>query len=262
MPVDKMPKISGDSAVKPIFVTGWWSGLTNIQRLELNVFLLLYFIVLFNTLYILAEDEFFIHGLKLSALRKQGFPDQPVRYHLEIVKRIGFHTNHNEVTDYILPMKLQLSANTTYPDESLENVFVQQLQEVKQLWRHCVRQTHRARSFRITSQLTLIMAIMGLFSAPAMFVLNRIWMIRQVSVSIQLVIMAFLLHYATSLEYHACLEKVNENPQSNENTSPRYEITLLMERSFSNIMSATFVLCCIPMLFVGIDLIWSDNKNL
>ncbi|KAF8561028.1 hypothetical protein P879_10283 [Paragonimus westermani] len=200
-----MPKVSGDQAVKPIFVTGWWSELTNIQRLELNVFLLLYFIVTFNILCILVEDEYFIHTLKLSALRKQGFPDQPVRYHL---------------------------------------------------------QTHRARSFRITSQLTLIVAIMGLFSAPAMFVLNRIWMIRQVSVSVQLVIMAFLLHYATSLEYHSCLEQVNENSQFDENVSPRYEITLLMERSFSNIMSATFVLCCIPMLFVGIDLIWSDNKNI
>ncbi|KAF7231932.1 hypothetical protein EG68_10073 [Paragonimus skrjabini miyazakii] len=126
-----MPKISEDPAIKPIFVTGWWNGLTNIQRLELNVFLLFYFIVLFNTLCILAEDEFFIHRLKLSALRKRGFPDQPVRYHLEIVKRIGFHTNHSEVTDYKLPMKLQLSANTTYPDESLENVFVQQLEELR-----------------------------------------------------------------------------------------------------------------------------------
>ncbi|KAA3671869.1 uncharacterized protein DEA37_0008499, partial [Paragonimus westermani] len=155
----------------------------------------------------------------------------------------------------MLPMKLHLSANATYPDESLENVLVQQLQQIKQLWHRCIRQTHRARSFRITSQLTLIVAIMGLFSAPAMFVLNRIWMIRQVGVSVQLVIMAFLLHYATSLEYHSCLEQVNENSQSDENVSPRYEIALLMERSFSNIMSATFVLCCIPMLFVGVDLI-------
>lgn len=128
------------------------------------------------------------------------------------------------------------------------------------VWQTCVRRSHRARSFRAVTHIILTLSLLALRAAPALFILNRVWMIRSVSVFSQLITMAYLLLYATSLEYHICLDK--SGTQRISQIVPVYESTLTVDRHTA-IRSVVLILVIgIPMFALGVDLLFFNKGNL
>ncbi|CAH8667719.1 unnamed protein product, partial [Dicrocoelium dendriticum] len=165
----------------PIFITGWWASLERKKRIKLIAFVILYIFMFVSVCVMVTDDSILVHKMRLRALQAPGLSLQQVRFDLALIKRIGFHSDHNKGFEYQLPKEIRLETSKAYSTNSVETFVRNHINTAINVWQTCVRRSHRARSFRAITHIILIMGLLAIRSAPALFILNRIWMIRAVS---------------------------------------------------------------------------------
>ncbi|VDP82750.1 unnamed protein product [Echinostoma caproni] len=143
-------------------------------------------------------------------------------------------------------------------DEYVQEVVTQ----VNKQWTECYRISHRARIFRSVAIGTLIVSWSILSVNPAMFVVDRILMIRWNLWAFDLIFVTICLKYATVVDYASCLCQLNRRKQALQESSDVFTVELhrVTERTLLFASNMLFFGC--PLYMIGLDLILFDSHDL
>ncbi|TPP61707.1 hypothetical protein FGIG_10189 [Fasciola gigantica] len=207
-------------------------------------------------------SDYFKLEFKLKYLVGLNETAQEVWFGLKVVKTFGFYDDIEAPVQVVLSERPRSKKQKSKVNRQFNEFIRQQVGEIHKQWNICYHERHRARIFRNGAAIALTVGLTSLHIALAIFMVNRIAMIRCTRKTVEILLVTICLKYITLVDYAVCLCNLNNRPESRSNLKSVFAIGLHRATKRTVLFAWSLLFLGGPLYLIGTDLTLFDSKSL